>query len=579
MSLTPSYKWPDGPGYFNTKEGKIFAGYNSLGNNGVFLFREIIDGINVSEIHYHGENDPVTLWSTTLDNDVVLKLIAYQDYNNNLAVARFNAYYNNVEFTNQQYRDSGIITGLNNELHSSLYIDGAKPYGSALMNIPAKLVISTFYPANPVENTTPADGFGFELYIAGGRLLNDEALINDLSAIQTGVQLTFSNLTTVKDNQGNDQRVDYVGNRWMFHNLDTLNTYMRTAGTGTPNNITGGSNQEPIAPEDDTSGTGGGGGSYDPTSDPIDFPSLPTGGALTSGMIKGFVIGSVALSQLQNKLWDMSIFDIATQFQKLVNQPLDCLISLHALPVLPTTGNSEEIKLGSFATGVNGLRITNQYVTIDCGTYTVPLFWGSALDYAPYTTAAIYLPFIGIRELKIEDIQGLTIGLKYHVDVLNGSCTAFIKCGASVLYSFTGSCIQHIPATSQTSDLLHNNISSIGPVAVGLATGNPAAAVAGGVAGAINSATAKNHVSRSGDLAGSAGILGEFTPYLIFHRPKQSLAKNYNRFKGYPCNITYTLSSLTGYTEVEHVHLTGITGATDTELSEIERLLKKGVII
>lgn len=360
-----------------------------------------------------------------------------------------------------------------------------------------------------------------------------------------------------------------------IEDLNAFNEGMRNAGDGMTGDVT---KPDPPGPEDDTSGTGGGGGSYDPTSDPIDFPDLPTGGALTSGMIKGFVISSQSLISLQQKLWDMSIFDIATQFQKLVNQPLDCLISLHCLPCLPTVGQAEAVKLGSFDTGVTALRITNQYLVVNGGTLKVPKYWGSALDYAPFSRAEIYLPFIGIRNLQIEDIQGLTLTIKYHVDVLTGDCVCYIKCGASVLYTFTGSCISHIPATSQTSDLLSKNIGAVGMVGVGIATGNAAATVAGAAAGAINSATAKNHVQRSGEVAGSPGVMSEFTPYIIFHRPKQSLAKNYNHFKGFPTNITYTLSSLSGYTEIEHVHLTGIK-ATDTELQEIESLLKSGVII
>lgn len=328
----------------------------------------------------------------------------------------------------------------------------------------------------------------------------------------------------------------------------------------------------------DTSGTGGGGGNYDPTSDPVDFPNLPTGGALTSGMIKGFVMNSGNLIGLQQKLWDMSIFDIATQFQKLVNQPLDCIISLHCLPFIPTEGSPEEIKLGSFPTTIQANRVSVQYMEIDAGSITVKEFWGSALDYAPYTQVEIFIPFVGFRNLQIEDIQGLTLSMKYHVDVLTGDCVAYLKCGQSVLYSWTGNCLAHIPCTANSSDLLAKNISAVGAVGLGLATGNPASAAAGAMAGAVNTATAKNHVQRSGDVAGSPGLMSEFTPYLVFHRPKQSLAKNYNQFKGYPANITYKLSTLQGYTEVEHVHLTGIK-ATDTELQEIEDLLKSGVII
>lgn len=330
----------------------------------------------------------------------------------------------------------------------------------------------------------------------------------------------------------------------------------------------------------DNSGTGGGGGNYDPTSDPIDFPSLPVGGPLTSGMIKGFVMNSGNLIGLQSKLWDMSIFDIATQFQKLVNQPLDCLISLHCLPFIPTEGATpEEIKLGSFATGISANRVTAQYMEIDAGSIAVSEYWGSALDYAPFTQVEIYVPFVGIRNLKIEDIEGLTLALKYHVDVLTGDCVAYLKCGQSVLYSWTGNCLTHVPCTANSSDLLAKNIAAVGAVGVGIATGNPAAAAAGSIAGAVNTATAKNHVQRSGEVAGSPGLMSEFNAYLIFHRPKQSLAKDYNKFKGYTCNITYKLSSLKGYTEVEHIHLTGISGATDAELAEIKSLLTEGVII
>ena len=93
-------------------------------------------------------------------------------------------------------------------------------------------------------------------------------------------------------------------------------------------------------------------------------------------MIKGFVMNSGNLIGLQQKLWDMSIFDIATQFQKLVNQPLDCIISLHCLPFIPTEGSPEEIKLGSFPTTIQANRVSVQYMEIDAGSITVKEFWG-----------------------------------------------------------------------------------------------------------------------------------------------------------------------------------------------------------
>lgn len=335
-----------------------------------------------------------------------------------------------------------------------------------------------------------------------------------------------------------------------------------------------------MSPDDDPSKPGGGDGQYVQESDPIDYPTLPTGGPLTSGMIKAFLMDALSIEQFQNKLWNMSIFDITTQFQKLLNEPLNCVISLHCLPFVPTTGATQHIKLGSFDTEVDAARITSNYMEIDCGTLDIKKMWGSALDYGPYTKdIEIYLPFIGFRNIQIEDAQGSTLECKYYVDVLTGSCVAFIKCGPSVLYSFTGNCLSHIPVSGSSSDLLKTIIGTGSSMAIGLVAGNPASAAAGAIAGAVNTATAKNHVTRTGELAGAAGILGEFKPYVILHRPKQSLAKNYNKFKGYPSNITSKLSALRGYTEIEHVHLTNIEGATDAELQQIESLLKNGVII
>ena len=433
--------------------------------------------------------------------------------------------------------------------------------------------MSTRYTNVPTEGVTPPDQAGlYCIYfnnLAGAYL---SPLIADGSEVST---LTI--LDKAKEDDHNQNITVQNAALMTFQTVAAYTTWLKSFGD--PFN-------DPVLPQDtpaggdDPSGPGGGGGTYDDSSDPIDFPDLPTGGALTSGMIKGFVVGSANLQAMQQTLWNMSIFDISTQFQKLVNEPLQCMITLAALPVTPTnTGTLENIKLGSFDTQAQGYRITNQYVTVDCGSLSLKEYWGSALDYAPYTDIEIFLPFIGIRTIRIEDAQALTLQVKYYVDVLTGSCIAFVKCGQSVLYSFTGNCLQHIPVTSQSSDLLKNNITAAGAVGVGMLTGNAAAAVGGAAYGAINTATSKNHVQRSGDLAGSAGILGEYTPYVIIHRPIQSLAKGYNQFKGYPCNVTYSLTNLKGYTEVEHIHLTGISGATDTELQEIEQLLKNGVII
>lgn len=331
----------------------------------------------------------------------------------------------------------------------------------------------------------------------------------------------------------------------------------------------------------DPSEPGGGEGDWDESSDPVDFPALPTDGALSCGACKAYKMTTTELKDLFHTLWDINVFDLAT-FQKLLDNPLDAIVTLNVLP-LSLSGYTVSVWLGNFNTNVNGERITSQYVTVDCGSLTLKEFWGSALDYAPYTKVSIFLPFIGIRELNVDDCMNAVIHVKYNIDILTGDCVAGIKCGNGVIYKFTGNVKQTVPVSGRQSDMQMNMLKSVlsgaSGLAAGAAIGGAAGLVAAGASAASTVASSKFVTQRSGALDGSSGLLDDFVPYLIVHRPIQSLAKNYEKQKGYTSNISATLSSLKGYTEVEYIHLEGISGATDSELEEIESLLKKGVII
>lgn len=88
----------------------------------------------------------------------------------------------------------------------------------------------------------------------------------------------------------------------------------------------------------------------------------------------------------------------------------------------------------------------------------------------------------------------------------------------------------------------------------------------------------KGHVSHTGTISGSAGMLGVKVPYVIIEFPNQSLANNYKHFVGYPSNISGKLSDFTGYTECEQIVPVGFTG-TDDELAELLDALKGGVYL
>lgn len=323
------------------------------------------------------------------------------------------------------------------------------------------------------------------------------------------------------------------------------------------------------------SSTGGGGGTYTLDSDPIGFPSLPSISATDTGFVTLFSPSSGEMKSLAQFMWS-DLFDVAT-FKKLFTEPMECIIGCSIVPVTPPLGSPVNVKLGYVDTKIQMTKCASQYVTVECGSLDIARYFGSALDQSPYTKFSIYLPYIGTKRLSTDDIAGKTITVRYSVDVLSGSCVAMIMCGDSVLYSYSGSCAIGVPLTS-------SNWGSFITSAVQLAGAGVAVAATGGSAAGLLPATAnsvlamKPDINRTGTVSGSAGLLGVQTPYLIWECPNQSMAGNYQHFVGFPCNITYTLSNLGGYTEVESVQLDNIS-ATEEEKNEIESLLKSGVIL
>jgi hypothetical protein len=72
--------------------------------------------------------------------------------------------------------------------------------------------------------------------------------------------------------------------------------------------------------------------------------------------------------------------------------------------------------------------------------------------------------------------------------------------------------------------------------------------------------------------------MGIKKPYIIIQRPQTKVAQQFTTLAGYPTNISGKLSDFSGQVNVTYVHVEGI-NATDNELSQIETLLKDGVLV
>lgn len=323
--------------------------------------------------------------------------------------------------------------------------------------------------------------------------------------------------------------------------------------------------------------TSGGTGDFDGTSDSVNIPNLPSLSAVDTGFISLFNPSASQLKSLANYMWG-DLFDIDT-WKKIFANPMDAILGLSIVPVNVPEGGSETVSVGNISTGISMTKASSQYVAVDCGTLNVNEYWGAYLDYDPYTKAEIYLPFIGTHPLAVDDIMGKAVHVVYHVDILSGSCCAYIKCGNSVLYSFVGQCSCSIPITGNDwTNVVNGALSIAASIGTMVATGGATApmSIANIASTAVNSL--KPNVEKSGSMGGMGGMLGIQKPYLILTRPRQALPKNQNSYMGYPAFITMKLSDCSGYTEVESIHVDNVP-ATEKELAEIETLLKSGVII
>lgn len=334
---------------------------------------------------------------------------------------------------------------------------------------------------------------------------------------------------------------------------------------------------DPYAPGD-TTDKAGGAGDFDATSDPVDIPPLPTISVTDTGFLTLFRPSLTNIRDLAAYMWANPLFDV-NAYKKILANPMDAILGLSIVPCAIPANTVKNVTVGNIPTGVSMPVCDSQYLSIDCGSINVNEYWGAYLDYSPYTKAELYLPYCGIHPIDIDDIMGKTVNVVYHVDILTGACVAYVKCGNSVLYSYIGQCASSIPVSgSDWTNMINGIINASTAIGSMSATGGLTAPMAASTIATTAVNTIKPSIERSGSLSGTGGIMGNQVPYLILTRPRQAMPEFQNKFIGYPSFITSYLGDLSGYTEVESIHLEEIP-ATEAELREIESLLKGGVLL
>lgn len=235
---------------------------------------------------------------------------------------------------------------------------------------------------------------------------------------------------------------------------------------------------------------------------------------------------------------------------------------------------------------VTGKTFNTQIKNYGLGSFTIPTLYGNFLDYEPYTSVELYLPFCGIKEISPKDVVGKLCVLSVSIDFVTGNCVYYLFSRGTtdkVLYSWNGNCSLDIAISAEDfgqkiSGIVGNVGSMVTNAGVAVGTGNPVAvvgAVSSGI-GAVQSMTQKN-VVQVGNITSNNGFGGINYPYVIVRRIKSALPDGFGSEYGFLSMMHGRIGDLNGYTEMDEHHFTSST-ATDQEIKEIEDILKSGFI-
>ena len=212
------------------------------------------------------------------------------------------------------------------------------------------------------------------------------------------------------------------------------------------------------------------------------------------------------------------------------------IVALHKVFVPVSTDEAfQTIKFGNYNTQVNSKVVNQRLARVSCGKVTVPEVHHNALDYSPYTTVRIWLPFLGFFDLSIDELSNKEVELNYTIDLINGKALAEISNDDGVIYRFVGTAYEREPYHTESL----NNISTVY------------------INGAYN--------------------MADYTPYLLIERPINLTPAN-NDLEGLPTYKEVTIGDTKGYLRCRKVFAKDMI-ATEAEKKEIEDLLCSGVLV
>lgn len=293
---------------------------------------------------------------------------------------------------------------------------------------------------------------------------------------------------------------------------------------------------------------------------------VDTNGA--GGLVSYYRMTAAILTNFMRDIYDQGfVARLVDQFQAVQ----DSLISVIWVPINGSDigGSYEAISIGRETMGVSAYKIGSRVISSSSGVTTVGYntYSGGAganltyLEKEPYTTAELYLPFVGFVPVSV-DLLAFTksIQVDCYVDILTGDIVYKVNYGGAWNTNYNGNLATKMPISSASYDGIGvasgalTAIGGAGATIAAIATGGTSAAIMGGLAataggGAMAAKSMQLHTMINGTNSSAVGVNLGSVPFIVIYQniPEETTLTAYKSAHGMPYFKVATLSSLSGY--------------------------------
>lgn len=313
------------------------------------------------------------------------------------------------------------------------------------------------------------------------------------------------------------------------------------------------------------------------------------------------IVSSVNVYQIQkfelenfiSWFWTTSIVSdwtdvIANTLTGMYGNLTQCITSIRKFPISDTfliggLSATTSITVGRYTFDNNGSGVQNCY-KIKSGilndklvaNYTVQKKYNNFVDYAPYTSLQLYLPFVGIIPLDTNMVMGREIDIYASASLYTGEIqyTVYSKNSNddnhTLLGIYKGMCAIDVPYSLDDALSIFTNASNSVSTAISAISGVSMPSIGGSSSPMNTSMSASNQLSL-------------YTPYrcaIIEKRKRYQLPANYASKVGYKCCKKLDMSKVQGLTVITNPIIKQWIGTSPTkeEIDEVYTLMENGII-